>query len=91
MFSDVRQFDELLKGGGLGMGTSSVSSCPSKYLRTEGGIKVCADGNATDSWDDPWKGGRDGWGFYDNGFSGPFDCPADSFCEKPYKNGLGTY
>eukprot|EP00291_Cryptomonas_curvata_P022129 CAMPEP_0172167406 /NCGR_PEP_ID=MMETSP1050-20130122/9557_1 /TAXON_ID=233186 /ORGANISM="Cryptomonas curvata, Strain CCAP979/52" /LENGTH=91 /DNA_ID=CAMNT_0012838199 /DNA_START=6 /DNA_END=281 /DNA_ORIENTATION=- len=91
MFADVRQMSELFGAGGLAMGTSTVANCDTKYLRTEGGVKVCADGNATDSWDDPWANGRKGWGYYDNGFAGPYSCPKDAFCQKPYVDGSGTF
>mmetsp|Transcript_1000 Transcript_1000/g.2218 ORF Transcript_1000/g.2218 Transcript_1000/m.2218 type:complete len:102 (-) Transcript_1000:449-754(-) len=67
-------------GGGLGMGVSDVGSCDEKYLRIEGGKKLCADGNATDNWDAPPKGG---WGFYNNGFGDPVPCPAKGFCPRP--------
>jgi hypothetical protein len=88
MFADVRQMSELFGPGGLAMGTSTVADCDSKYLRTEGGVKVCADGNATDSWDDPWAKGRKGWGYYDNGFAGPYSCPEDAFCQKVWTSFL---
>jgi len=39
-------------------------SNPKQYLRTVGGVEVCADGNAADNWDTPPAGG---WGFHDNG------------------------
>lgn len=63
--TDIRQFVELTfsSGGGLGMGVSEIKDCKASYLRTEGGVKVCADGNATNNWDTPPEGG---WGFYNN-------------------------
>ena len=65
MFSDIREFASLTysSGGGLGMGVSAMDNCADKYKRTEGGVDVCADGNATDNWDTPPAGG---WGFYIN-------------------------
>jgi hypothetical protein len=90
MFAEVRQYSELFGAGGLGMGTSPVATCETKYKRTEGGITVCADGNATDSWDDPWANGRSGWGFYNNGFADPVPCPSDAFCQKVLLFGLSV-
>jgi hypothetical protein len=68
MFSHIRQFADLeatgySAGGGLGMGTSPVADCLDKYKRTEGGVEMCADGNATNNWDTPPAGG---WGYYNN-------------------------
>eukprot|EP00287_Rhodomonas_sp_CCMP768_P031637 CAMPEP_0202832846 /NCGR_PEP_ID=MMETSP1389-20130828/21787_1 /ASSEMBLY_ACC=CAM_ASM_000865 /TAXON_ID=302021 /ORGANISM="Rhodomonas sp., Strain CCMP768" /LENGTH=119 /DNA_ID=CAMNT_0049507111 /DNA_START=15 /DNA_END=372 /DNA_ORIENTATION=+ len=70
MFSDLRRLQALeatgmSAGKGLGMGTSPLDSCAARFKRTEGGVLVCADGNATNNWDTPPAGG---WGFYDNGF-----------------------
>ena len=65
---------------GLGMGVSTVAKCSSNFLRTVGedssAVTVCADGNATDNFDDPWANGTkpNGWGFYSA--SGAFNTPA---------------
>ena len=99
MFADLHHFSTLatgLKGGGLGSGVSAVADCAAKYKRTEGGVDVCADGNASDNWNNPWQNAdgtarTGGWGFYSNGFEGPFTCSSDAFCEKPYKDSKGTF
>mmetsp|Transcript_14397 Transcript_14397/g.35193 ORF Transcript_14397/g.35193 Transcript_14397/m.35193 type:complete len:99 (-) Transcript_14397:286-582(-) len=97
MFAEVQQYVSLREemtmlslsdGGGLTMGTSSVKKCSKKYLRKEGGKKMCADGNATDNWDTPPKGG---WGFYDNGFADPVPCTSDAFCPRPKKGDKTGY
>ena len=64
---------------GLGMGVSTVAKCSSNFRRTVGedssAVTVCADGNATDNFDDPWGNGTrpNGWGFYSA--SGAFNTP----------------
>jgi len=56
MFATIRQTQELISG--LKMGVSEVAKCPAKFKRTEGGVDLCADGNALDNWDTPPKGGE---------------------------------
>mmetsp|Transcript_5723 Transcript_5723/g.8489 ORF Transcript_5723/g.8489 Transcript_5723/m.8489 type:complete len:107 (-) Transcript_5723:30-350(-) len=90
MFGDIVTFMNLdatgfSDGGGLSMGVSPVADCLPKYLRTVGGVEVCADGNAADNWDTPPAGG---WGFHDNGFGDPVECKknadngTDVFCGR---------
>eukprot|EP00960_Hanusia_phi_P039556 753936-Hanusia_phi.AAC.7 len=96
---DFREFASLAAtgysaGDGLGMGVSPLADCLAKFKRTEGGVTVCADGNAEDNWDTPPAGG---WGFYDNGevsvlilfclsrcsgFGDAVSCPSNAFCPK---------
>jgi len=68
MFADIQALSQLTAvgysaGGGLGMGVSPVADCLDKYKRNEGGVDMCADGNATDNWDTPPAAG---WGYYNN-------------------------
>lgn len=77
MFATIRQTQELISG--LKMGVSDVASCPAKYKRTEGGVDMCADGNALDNWNTPPAGG---WGFYENDFGKPVKCTPGAFCGR---------
>lgn len=68
MFADIQALSQLTAvgysaGGGLGMGVSPFADCLDKYKRNEGGVDMCADGNATDNWDTPPAAG---WGYYNN-------------------------
>mmetsp|Transcript_68464 Transcript_68464/g.157314 ORF Transcript_68464/g.157314 Transcript_68464/m.157314 type:complete len:84 (+) Transcript_68464:3-254(+) len=79
MFADIVHLQTLFGAGGLGMGVSAVADCAAKYTRTEGGVVVCADGNATDNWSTPPD---DGWGYYGNEFGEPVKCIPGAFCGR---------